>query len=194
MRSPPSPHSLGGRGESEYDTFNFGRITRFYWIRDTRYAIEKEDAEISAIWTGLCARLYAVPIAVAVFFFPAPRFRFRRDAGRANGPPARATVIVQVYRDKPAPLHFRAPRAIVARAMNFMTDTCGEFVKRKEIMRRTRRDRVHGLHCPCSGERSIGQTRGNTFLSVRTTARKKIDTRFFLNTVRLCIYQTDSPY
>ena len=152
----------------EYGTFNFGRITRFYWIRGERYAIEKEDAEMSAIWTGLYARLYAVPIAVAFFFFffLPPAFPFSLWRGRANGPPARATVIVQVYRDKPAPLHFRAPRVIVARAMNFMTDTCGEFVKRKEIMRRTRRDRVHG--------RTIDrQTRGNIFFSAHVARRRE---------------------
>lgn len=84
----------------------------------------------------------------AFFFYP--RFRFR-----AHNLPARATtVIVQVYRDKPAPLHFREVRVIVARAMNFMTDTCGEFVNRKEIMRRDHDRVARNTRCNVA-ERSI---------------------------------------
>lgn len=102
----------------------------------------------------------------AFFFYP--RFRFR-----AHNLPARATtVIVQVYRDKPAPLHFREVRVIVARAMNFMTDTCGEFVNRKEIMRRDHDRVARNTRCNVA-ERSIDARKYISMEILWTRRRRK---------------------
>lgn len=146
---------------------------------------QKEDKGISAIWTGLHVIVRGSCSGSGAFFHVSVFVVSLQHTGPATA----ATVIVQVYHDKLVPLHFRGLRVIVARAMNFMTDTCGEFVKRKEIMRRTR-DRVADCN---SDERSIARHVKMYFSRrVMDNKNKGNDNSIILNTVELHLSESVS--